>query len=573
MTFLNQITNPEKLIETKVNFFADYYNFVASQIQESDNLEIENYLSLIEKMVFQINTNLNNCSKYIDSYLTHPLIQKENSYFKEYKNYSLVSNLFEEYKRNTKPNRKTRWISDNPNFKLALIRFSIELKKVMFKKSLKEIISLLKCIHNIAEHKNDFIHHTNILVSEFLLSNKAKEDVIKTFNKIITRDINIFPFSTTFLRKNKNNLLQAKKEFLETRTFDQQFEGIFHYLKEKKRNEYFIFRIYNIKANKSFKFKYNEVTFYHPEHRKFDEFSKQIKEIPFSAKFFSEKDMILAIIKIQNSSKKISEQIAINTIKKELEYLEFSCTSNSLFEYHSYLSTLNFKDLSSKWSQKENSHTISERNEISLKMNPFILLKNVNKQCKEHFLNYEYLFVKAQVSRTPEDYWHYFETLLKVISENTTNLINTIASILVLSSHQCEKSLIENYIVNSIVNSNESQLNLSQSEFKILRNSKKQNLLLKAKDVTHPFINHLFERKNINPNYRELKAFYSRIFWDCYSQRNSVIHSFQRNEKALLSIDTKLTNLVLRFRNTLIESMIENKEMTFNEQIDLLTIN
>jgi hypothetical protein len=571
MTFLNQITNPQKLIETKVNFFADYYNYVASQIQESDNLEIENYLSLMEKMIFQIDTNLNNCSKYIDSYLTHPLIKKENNYFKEYKNYSVVSDLFEEYKRNTRPNHKTRWIRDNPNFKLALIRFSIELKKVMFKKSLKEIISFLKCIHNISEHQNDFIHHTNILVSEFLLSNKAKEDVIETFNKIITRDINSFPFSTSFLRENKNNLLQAKKDFLESRTFDQQFEGIFHYLKEKKKNEYYIFRIYNIKAAKSFRFKYDQVTFYHPEHGKFRGMTKKLKEIPFSEKFFSEKDMILATIKINNSSKKISEQIAINTIKNELEFLEYSCTSNSLFEYHSYLRTQNFQDVSSKWSHKENSHTISEWNKTQLKKNPFIVLKNVRKQCKEHFLNYEYLFVKAQVSRMPEDYWHYLETLLKVISENTTNLINTISSILVLSSHQCEKSLIEYYIINSIVNSNARQLNLSQLEFRKIRNSKKQNLLSLAKDVTHPFINHLFERKNINPNYRELKAFYSRIFWDCYSQRNSVIHSFQRNEKVLISIDTKLTNLVLRFRNTLINSMIENRELTFNEQIDLLT--
>jgi hypothetical protein len=76
MVYLNQITNPEKLIECKVNFFADYYNFVASQIEQSDFLEIENYLSLIEKIIFQIETNPKKCSIYIDSCLTHPLIQK-----------------------------------------------------------------------------------------------------------------------------------------------------------------------------------------------------------------------------------------------------------------------------------------------------------------------------------------------------------------------------------------------------------------------------------------------------------------------------------------------------------------
>src|SRR5690606_10450512 len=131
-----------------------------------------NYLSLIEKMIFQINTNNDNCSKYIDSYLTHPLIQKENKYFKEYKNYTLVSNLFEEYKNQRKSSLKVEWINKNLNFKISLIRFSIELKKVMFKKSLKEIISFLKCKHDLSEHLKDLVHHTNILVSEFLLTNR-----------------------------------------------------------------------------------------------------------------------------------------------------------------------------------------------------------------------------------------------------------------------------------------------------------------------------------------------------------------------------------------------------------------
>jgi len=192
MAFLNQITHPEKIIESKVNFFADYFNFVASEIEKSDYLGVENYLSLIEKIIFQINTNNGNCAKYIDSYLTHPLIQKENKYFKEYKNYSLVSNFFEEYKNQGKPNSKVKWINNNPNFKSSLIRFSIELKKVMFKKSLKEIISFLKCSHSISEHKDDLVHHTNIIVSEFLLTNKAKDDIIKTFTRIISRDINNF---------------------------------------------------------------------------------------------------------------------------------------------------------------------------------------------------------------------------------------------------------------------------------------------------------------------------------------------------------------------------------------------
>lgn len=571
MTFLNEITYPVKIVETKVNFFADYFNFIASQIDKSDYIDVENYLSLIEKMIFQIETNNGHCSRYIDSYLTHPLIQKENKYFKEYKNYSLISNLFEEYKNLSKANLKVKWINKNQCFKSSLIRFSIELKKVMFKNSLKVIISFLKCIHNISEHQSDLMHHTNILVSEFLLTNRAKDDIIETFTRIITRDINNFPFPKSFLKDNKNNLLKAKKEFIENRTFDQQFEGILHFLKENKKQEYFIFRIYNIKTDKTFRFKYDQVTFYHPEHKKLKVLKNQVKQLHFSKDFFKKKDMILATIKVNTSSKRISEQIAINTIKRELEFIEYKCGANTLFENHSYITTIDFKNFTSKWRRKENSHTISESNKKLIENNPFLLLKKVNNECREHFLNYEYLYNKAQISRNPEDYWHYYETLLKVYSDNTSNVIKIISSIIYTSSHKNEKSLIETYLINSITNSSSVQLNISQGEFLEIKHSKKHDFQTIKNEINHPFIKYLSERRRNIPSQKNSKSYYSRILWDCYSQRNSMMHNYQRNEKGLILIDSKLPELTSRFRETLINSIIENKELNFVKLIDKLT--
>lgn len=571
MIYLNQITHPEKNIETKVNFFADYYGFVAYQIEKSDFLEIENYLSLVEKIIFQIDTNINHCAKYIDSYLTHPLIQKENKYFKEYKNYTSISDFFEEYKDQGKPTSKVLWIKRNLNFKSSLIRFSVELKKVMFKKSLKEIISFLKCIHNISEHQNDLIHHTNILVSEFLLTNRAKDDIVDTFSRIINKDIDNFPFPESFLKKYKNNILEAKRDYIENRTFDQQFEGILNFLKEPKKQKYFIFRIYNIQSYKDFIFKYDKVTFYHPEHKKLRNLKTEIQKSIFSKDFFLKEDMILATVKINESSKKIAEQIAINVIKRELEFLDLKCGSNSLFESKSYLTTTNFSDLQLKWSRKEKSYKISEQSKKSLENNSFSKLKKANKECRDYFLNFEYLHVKAQISRNPEDYWHYFETLLKSYSDKPTRIINVISSIMALSSHKNEKSLIENYLINSIINSSESELNISRDQFIKMRNSKKDDFEAIKKQVKHPFIQYLFIRKSMITSNKYLTTYYSRILWECYSQRNSIMHSNKRNEKGLILIDSKLPELTLRFRETLINSMLNNKEMNFVMLIENLS--
>ncbi len=573
MSYLNNIIHPEKNIAEKVNFFADYYNFVASQIENSDYLDVENYLSLMEKIIFQIDTNLENCPKYIDSYLTHPLIQKKNKYFIEYKNYLFISELFETYKKQRNKKLKLKWIKENPNFKTSLNRFKIELKKVMFKKSLKEIISFLKCIHNVSEHKDDLLHHTNILVSEFILTNRAKDDIVEIFSKIITRNINDFPFPNSFLKENKENLETAKKEYIENRTFDQQFEGIFHFFKEKINREYFIFRIYNIKSKLNFKFRYDKVTFYHPKNIRLKKIFELIKKDHFFKDFFDEENMIMAVVKVNAFSDKIAKQLAVNTIEKELHFLDYKCKSNSLFEKYSYLRTTNFNNATWSWSRKENSHPISEWDEKSLENNPFKRLNKINNESKQHFLNYEALFIKAEISRNAEDYWHYFETLFKVYSKSTVEIISLLSTLLSKNNYNNEKNIIENYILNLVINSTSTQLGLTNEQYRNLKYSRNHNFSVIKEKVNHPFIKFLFEKKSkINnlDNVKYLKSFYSRTLWECYSQRNSMIHNNQNNEKALIQIDFKIPNLTSRIRTVLIDSIIKSNKSTFLELIESL---
>jgi hypothetical protein len=572
MVYLNQITNPEKLIEQKVNFFADYYNFVASQIEQSDYLDVDNYLSLIEKMIFQIETNLKKCSSHIDSYLTHPLIQKENKYFKEYKNYSLVSNLFEQYKKSGK--KMYKWSNENPDFINSLKRFKTELKKVMFKHSLKEIISFLKCIHNIDEHKYDLIHHTNILVSEFLLNNKAKDDITDIFSKIITRDIDAFPFPPSFLKDNKNNLVEAKKEYLQNRTFDQQFEGIYHFLKEKPKVEYFIYRVYNINAQESFRFKYNQVTFYHPKHKKIEQLRPLIKKAHFLNDFLDKNDMILAIVKVNYSSKKIAEQDALRIINNELKFLNLKCGSNSFLETQSYLSTSNFKNLGWRWRAKEKGHFISTFNEKALDNNPYHLLRQANKLCKNYFLDCEQLYVKAENSKNPEEYWHYLETLIPLKSNGDKQVKDIISDLLTISSYNNKKGLIEDYIINSIANASAKELGISSVRYNQIKYSKTFDFNQLRKELSHPFLKYLFERlESVNTiDYECLKAYYKRIINECYAQRNSILHSNQGNEKALILIDSSLPKLMKRFRKVLFDGMLKYREFTFDKLINQLEI-
>ncbi|MBA7541101.1 hypothetical protein ES705_33408 [subsurface metagenome] len=106
MPTINQITHPDNLVQTKVNFFADYFNFVTDNIGLYDELEIENHLSLIEKVIFQIENNLDHCPKYLDCYFSHPILKKENKYFKEFKQYQNLQSLIQAYQQAGPPAKK-----------------------------------------------------------------------------------------------------------------------------------------------------------------------------------------------------------------------------------------------------------------------------------------------------------------------------------------------------------------------------------------------------------------------------------------------------------------------------------
>lgn len=578
MSNLHSITHPNKHIEEKVNFFADYYKFVVSEIGRSDYLPLENHLSIVDKILFQIDTNIEHCTKYIDSYLTHPLIQKDNKYFKEERYYEAISSLFEEYKKLGKPTAKLDWIKNNPKFTITLRKYRTYLKRFMFKGALKAIISFLKCEHNISKHQVDLIHYTNIIASELILNNRVKDDATKVFSRILTNNIKYFPFPKPFIRKNKHRLESAKEEFIKSRTFDQQFEGIYNYFKETCKNEYFIYRIYGLRTKDNFSFKYNKVTFYNPKHKKLITVVNRIKKQAFFKNFLDREDVVLAVVKVNYHSKKIGELTAINLISKELMFLDFVCKSNSQFEKYTYLTTSNFKDLGWRWNAKEKGSSISDELELEdLNNNPYKYLIDIDIDCRNHFLNYEPLYVNAITTRSPEDYWRYLETLIPLKSNGDKQVLDVVSSLLLINAEENEKNILKSYIVNSIapMNTSATILNLTsekQMQFFDQLHNEPVNLNFEEvkKEINHPFINYLFKEKMIPTKtkiYNELKKHYKSVLIECYGQRNSIIHSSLGNEKALLLIDNTLPKLVTRLRWVLFDGMRKYKDFNFETLI------
>lgn len=247
MAKINDLKYEDKFIQKKVNFFADYFHFVTDNIGLYDELEIENYLSLVKKGLFQIENNFDHCPKYLDVYFSHPLLEKNNKYFKEFKSYNVLQPLINEYRRAGKHEKKKQWIDSNDSFLTSLKSFKRELERSMFKNALKDVVSFLKCPHDIHEHLSDLKHYTNILISELFLRNK---DVGKVLDRLVSKSIWQFPFPKSIEDiKDNDRRAEAKREHLANRKFDQQLEGIYHVLIEEARKQYFLFRIEGKKPN------------------------------------------------------------------------------------------------------------------------------------------------------------------------------------------------------------------------------------------------------------------------------------------------------------------------------------
>ena len=578
---LNQITHPDALVQEKVNFFADYFNFVVHQYGKYDFLEVENHLSLIDKIIFQLETNLNNSIKYIDKYLSHYLLHSSNKYFSEYKNHTIISQFFDSYRSQKKETDKLIWIETNPYLIQNLKKFRTELKKVMFKKAMKNIISFLKCKHQLSEHQTELIYFTNLIASEYILNNIPKQDLAKFIPKILSKEIKDFPFSKSFEIKNKDRLIDAKKEFLNKRDFDNQFNGMYNLINQKHSTEYFIFKIYGIVPNIGFRFKYNKVEFFHPNDKKFNDVKAKIKEKAFNKDFFDRKDLVIGIVKINYFTKTIGENEAINQIKKELNYLNFICNSNAYLEKYSYLTTSDFKDLGWRWAAKESGHRISEFNVSSLNNNVYYSLKNINKDCKNHIINYEPLFIKAKISKSPEDYWQYLETLFPKNTSGKNQVIDLFTSLLVIDSKENNILIIRNQIIDLLhpFNTPHSLLNLTLEKQKNIHQQLQKDSGISFNDlkneITHPLIIYLLEiltdlKKSFQ--YKTIKKFYNNIISECQAQRNSEIHSSFKNEKALILIDSILPSLVDRIRWNLFEEMKKNRKLNFNELLNKLKI-
>lgn len=566
MDIIHGITHPKPLIQKKVNYFADYYSLVVRQMGKNQEFEIDNILSLIEKMVYQFEKNKikpKDKVKYIHSYLTNPLLATDNKYFQEYiPHHSVMSQLFDSYRKNGKLSDK-----DEKNFISKLNSFRLYLKKQMFDKALKSIISYLRCSHDVSEHKADMQHYTKLIAVELFFQRKGKADIGEVFGKIMTNDITEFPFCPTFIKDNVNNIKEAKLKFIANRTFDQQFEGIKNFRNQQAESKYYIFRVGNVKSDSNIDFELGDVTFYTSGTKKIKSLKKRFDDErkEYMTPFFMEQFQLFAIV--SHSSKNVNNHhlealnkanIAVQTINKE-------CYLSCFIDKHSYLYTSDFKNIGGNLrmgpiERHLGKTSISKINNSDVHQ----YLKSKRLRSKKHFLSHESTHSAAKNSGQVDDYWKYAEN---IIGKPFKNIFVGLASELLI---ELEKQHIEIHIKNCFdrLNSDPSFLGMTFDEqqkisYDLYTVENYDYNLIKAK-TTNEFIKDLVDfyytigaKSNV--------AYLKRFIEEVYEQRNFIIHDGKHQEKAVLKLNECVSLIFFAFRRKLLDAMIANPKKSFSE--------
>ena len=200
MRRLAALTNPNKKTEDKANFFVDYFHFYFYSAGKFIETELENPLSLVEKIIFQIEANKNkNRTEYISNYLMHAYFKKD-IFLKKFDTYKPLKHLIKQFlglrqiDKQTTIKEQNSWLKSTKGFLPQLMLFRNELENSMFQKTLDVIINYLLCDHELEKHSNGIKYLTKILVTELILSGKSQDQISNLFNRILSKSQTEFPF-------------------------------------------------------------------------------------------------------------------------------------------------------------------------------------------------------------------------------------------------------------------------------------------------------------------------------------------------------------------------------------------
>lgn len=571
---INSISHPEPLITEKVNFFADYYGFVVFQMGINSKFEIETLSSLFDKIIFQIEQNdPKHVMAYINNHLNNPILVN-NEYFEESTHFEKISAHISNLKRVHKLNstEQLKFLSqEKPVLLSDFKKFRTYLRRTEFRTAVKAAVSYLKCNHSLEEHKEDFKRQTRIIAATLFFSRKGKADILGVFNKIMSRDIFEFPFPQKLLDKHKSGSVQARKEFMKNRTFDQQFAGIVNFKENKETIKVFVFRIGNLEIEDiPLLVKFQNISLYSSGHAKIVEIKELIKGGAF-VNFFSDRYDIYAIVNYDAYEGDRPHIRALKQLQGWVDEINFSIKSYAYIDKESYLITSDFLHYGGRLFHGETYlkkvkggyvKRVSGANAVGK-------LESVRSKAKNQFILHEPLYLEARRGQDISKYWQYLENML---SMPLRTKVSKIASKKLIEN---DKAYLMEYLEKCffLFNYPIERTGFSLEEARVAAREIKSSTvdLDKLSKRTHnAFIKELIAMVQMEDNSKP-DSYINRLLTEIQECRNFQVHAGLSNQLSVLKLVTTVNSVLNPLRNTLIGTMKENPKLSFTEVIEYHT--
>lgn len=585
---LNYITNESKNLQEKMRFFSDYFSFANDFLGKLPEIPFDNQLSLIDKVVFQIENNFKYCPLYIITYLSQLFASHKNLFEPPIPVFTKIADQFENFKGF---NDKKEWLNTNKDFLKDLKLLKLDYEANLFEKNYSALLTCIKCKHPLEKHKKEIEYRTRILVSLFRLKGHTKESLDTYISRIISNDEYRFPFPPAIIKiQNKEEYKTSTKKFLESQNFDKQFEGLKNlFIAEHHKSGFFFYAIENCviddKVIKDFKVSFEEVTFISPGHNELKKLRKCIRDCDKENSektypIFFGKHKMLAYVHMgyENKDSKVDDGLRI--VSQELlslnQYFEGNLVVNNLhyLVYDSFDSNL--------WSAKtsivkvKKTH-IGQSDFDKFKNNPYEVLRSNSSPAKALILQSEKVLLKAFARDEVEYYWIFIENIISPLISDSEKIRKAFGKILLKLLDDLKADFlfkIGNMLIPFSFNYKEE--NLEQKDLylihaEIFTNRNFDFDIYQYKNrVRNVFLKDILEYHKTFKSKESVEMWrnhFSSLLLDLYAYRNSLVHSGKINRYSKIKLVNVLPKLISRARWLIINSCKQNEGLGYEELI------
>lgn len=596
MVRVSMITNTNKLLEQKINYFADCFKFFNAYIGVLPGFEVETHVSILKKIEFQLlNNKPDKTLKYINYYLSKDLISE---------NDLIISEFYREEWKSFAGFRKGVDGKTDLNLLVKEVRRLIQLlEKDFFRKYVDRTCTFITCVHPLSEHKQHFDYISRIIVSAYILKGFSRKDIEAVFSRILAQSYEEheegiytrFPVNQDLhevfrkYRKGEETREALVKEldaFFKNRTFKEQFLGIYNLFSYEDHVFTFLFRVENVRVNAGYTLTYKSVEFV-----KASDFAEKYKDRidDYNSDFFKEKDNALtAIVNASARSMDIAVSRAVEELEEAIDFLNWALEANGFLDRKEYI------PFEEEEEYKFFCNSLTRRNYFyepyakeADKLNLYLIFKDRQDNPPiEKLLHSEKLFLSIINSKSNDERtltsWTFLDSFIdfsidalksmlsygKNCRKSDGELISELfAKVLLFDNKYHVRDRLHYFIHNVVLNcryAGGESIKISNEQYNELM--KNENFELVNIGSLKRMISHDFFKGKIKSletygktHHTEIAfKYYSGVLSELYESRNMLSHSGKSLPVSAIKLNYAIPPLIKRIKQTIVEELIKN---------------